>query len=121
MDSKKRFFIIHFREKNSKQNMKKTFRENVFVCEDFSLNHKENKLQRKYIFWGVYLKYSCSSNFRDRTKLMLPLDLARLRAYKNIFFVYLSSKIKCIYISYILHTFFSKKSNFMNLLKKIYH
>ena len=31
-----------------------------------------------------------SSDFRDRTKLMLPLDLARLRVYKNIpFFHYL--------------------------------
>ena len=33
--------------------MKKTFRENVFICEDFSLNHKENKLRRKYrVFVG---------------------------------------------------------------------
>ena len=36
------------REKLSKQNMKKTFRENVFICEDFSLNRKENELRRKY-------------------------------------------------------------------------
>ena len=41
-------FIIQFREKCSKQNMKKTFRENVFVCEDISLNRKENELHRKY-------------------------------------------------------------------------
>ena len=46
-------FIIQFREKCSKQNIKKTFWENVFVCEDFSLNQKENKLHRKYnIFVG---------------------------------------------------------------------
>ena len=32
--------------------MKKTFRENVFICEDFSLNHKENKLRRKYRNFG---------------------------------------------------------------------
>ena len=33
--------------------MKKTFRENVSICEDFSLNPKENELRRKYgIFWG---------------------------------------------------------------------
>ena len=40
-------FIIQFREKCSKQNMKEPFRENVFVCEDFSLNRKENELHRK--------------------------------------------------------------------------
>ena len=32
--------------------MKKTFRENVFICEDFSLNRKENKLRRKYEIFG---------------------------------------------------------------------
>ena len=32
--------------------MKKTFRENVFICEDFSLNRKENKLRRKYGIFG---------------------------------------------------------------------
>ena len=32
--------------------MKKTFREIVFVCEDYSLNRKENKLYRKYKFFG---------------------------------------------------------------------
>ena len=45
-------FIIQFREKCSKQNMKKTFRENVFVCEDVSLNRKENELHGKYRFFG---------------------------------------------------------------------
>ena len=40
--------IIHFREKCSKQNMKNTFSENVFVCEDFFFNLKENELHRKY-------------------------------------------------------------------------
>ena len=29
-----------------------TFRENIFVCEDFSLNRKENKLNKKYRFLG---------------------------------------------------------------------
>ena len=43
--------IIYFREKCSKQNMN-TFRENVFVCEDFYLNHKENELHRKHRFLG---------------------------------------------------------------------
>ena len=33
--------------------MKKTFQENVFVCEDFSLNRKENELHRKYRFFGI--------------------------------------------------------------------
>ena len=32
--------------------MKKTFRENVFICEDFSLNRKENELRRKYGIFG---------------------------------------------------------------------
>ena len=32
--------------------MKKTFRENVFICEDFSLNRKENALRRKYGIFG---------------------------------------------------------------------
>ena len=32
--------------------MTKTFRENVFVCEDFSLNHKENELHKKYKVFG---------------------------------------------------------------------
>ena len=40
--------IIQFREKLSKQNMKKTFRENVFICDDISLNREENELRRKY-------------------------------------------------------------------------
>ena len=32
--------------------MKKTFRENVFICEDFSLNCTENELCRKYGIFG---------------------------------------------------------------------
>ena len=32
--------------------MKKTFWENVFVCEDFSLNRNENEFHRKYSFFG---------------------------------------------------------------------
>ena len=32
--------------------MKKTFRKNVFVCEDFSINRKENELHRKYKVLG---------------------------------------------------------------------
>ena len=34
--------------------MKKTFRENVFIWEDFSLNRKENELRRKYRVFGGY-------------------------------------------------------------------
>ena len=45
-------FIIQCREKWSKQNMKKIFRENVFICEDFSLNRKENELRSKYGIFG---------------------------------------------------------------------
>ena len=45
-------FIIQFREKCSKQNMKKTVQEIVFVCEDFPLNCKENELHRKYKVLG---------------------------------------------------------------------
>ena len=55
--------------------MKKTFRENVFICEDFSLNRKENELRIKYgILRGLYEKEQESSNFRDWG--MVPLDLA---------------------------------------------
>ena len=32
--------------------MKKTFRENVFACGDFSLNREENELHRKYMVFG---------------------------------------------------------------------
>ena len=57
--------------------MKKTSRGNVFICEDFSLNRKENKLRRKCgILRGLYGKEKESPNFRDRTKWMVPLDLA---------------------------------------------
>ena len=47
----------------------------------FSLRCKENELHRKYKVLGatVYGKPYGSPNFRDRTKWMVPLDLARLR------------------------------------------
>ena len=32
--------------------MKNTFRENVFISEDFSINRKEKELHRKYRFFG---------------------------------------------------------------------
>ena len=32
--------------------MKKTFRENVFICKNFSLNRRENELHIKYQFFG---------------------------------------------------------------------
>ena len=32
--------------------MKKTIWENVYICEDFSLNRKENELRRKYGIFG---------------------------------------------------------------------
>ena len=51
VDSINKVFIIYFREKCSKQNMKNIFRENVFVYEDFSLNREENELHRKYTFF----------------------------------------------------------------------
>ena len=59
--------------------MKKTFRENVFICDDISLNCKENELRRKYRVFGALRKKNEPPNFRDRTKWMVPLDLARLR------------------------------------------
>ena len=50
-----------------------------------------------------------SGNFRDRTKLMLPLDLARLRVYEFFLKVHLPFKINCI--SFLEHRlkFFQKK------------
>ena len=90
-------FIIQFTEKCYKQrkpfekNMKKAFREIDFVCKDFSLNRKENELHRKYkVFGGSRENEMDCSNFRDRTKWMVPLDLTRLREYNSIFlFIYL--------------------------------
>ena len=71
--------------------MKKTFRENVFICEDFSLNCNEKELRRKYwVLGGLYGKEIGSPNIRDRTKWKVPLDLARLRVYKNCGFFHLS-------------------------------
>ena len=71
--------------------MKKPFWEIVFVCEVFSLNHKENELHRKYkVLGGSKENEMDCSNFRDRTKWMVPLDLARLRVGNSIFlFIYL--------------------------------
>ena len=60
--------------------MKKTFRENVFICEDFSLNRKENEeLRRKYGIFGGSTEKNKDPPILDRTKWMVPLDLARLR------------------------------------------
>ena len=46
----KKFFIIHFRENCSKQNMN-TFRENVFVCEDFLSTVKERSCIENIRIW----------------------------------------------------------------------
>ena len=59
--------------------MKKTFRENVFICEYFSLNLKKTSCVKNMGFCGLYGKEQGSPNFRDITKWMVPLDLARLR------------------------------------------
>ena len=57
------------------------------------LDRKENELRRKYrVFGGSTEKKIASPNFRDRTKWMVSLDLARLRVYKTVFFFHLSSK-----------------------------
>ena len=71
--------------------MKKTFQKIFFICEDFSLNRKENELRRKYrVLAGSMEKRLHTPNFRDITKWMVPLDLARLRVYKTVpFFIYL--------------------------------
>ena len=46
--------------------MKKTFREIVFVCKDFSRNRKENELHRKYeVFTGL----------RKMKRIVLILDI----------------------------------------------
>ena len=47
------FFIIHFREKCSKQNMKNTFWENVFVCGNFlSTINKTSCIENIRFFGG---------------------------------------------------------------------
>ena len=64
--------------------MNNTFREKVFVSEDFSLNHKENELQRKYRFWGVYGKYlSCQDNDYSLVESLIFIDLQDYR-YRTI-------------------------------------
>ena len=111
-------FIMQFREQCSKRNMKKAFREIIFVCEDFSLNREENELHRKYkVLGGSTENEMDCSNFRYRTKWMVPLDLARLRVYNSIF---LLNYPKINLIKKFEHrvNFFLKKINFMNLFKK---
>ena len=69
MTVKFNIFVIKFREKCSKQNMKKTFRENVFVCEDFSLNRKESELYRKYKVLGGLWKIYRLLQFQRQNKM----------------------------------------------------
>ena len=59
--------------------MKKTFLENVFICEEFSLNRKENELRRKYRVLG-------GSTEKNKGPPMYNLFLALLllRITKNI-------------------------------------
>ena len=45
-------FIIHFRDKCSKQNMKNTFWENVFVCENFLSTVKKASCIENIRFFG---------------------------------------------------------------------
>ena len=59
--------------------MKKTFQENVFICDDFSLTVKKTSCVENIGFWGLYGTKNAPHNFRDRTKWMVPLDLPRLR------------------------------------------
>ena len=68
-------------------------------------------------FWGSYGKCNGSANFRDRTKWMVPLDLARLRVYNSIFFSFIF-KNKFDKNSWTLRKFFLKKNNFRNLFQK---
>ena len=100
--------------------MKNTFRENDFVCKDFLSTVKKTSCIKNIGVLVVYGKQNNSSNFRDRTKLMLPLDLARFRVNKSIQFVHPSSKKIYILFRTSLH-FLTKKSNFRNLFKKNYH
>ena len=47
--------------------MKKTFIENDFICEDFSLNRKANELRRKY---GI----SGGSTERNKDPIILEIE-----------------------------------------------
>ena len=68
--------------------MNTTSQENAFVCGDFLSTVKETSCIENIRVLGVNGKCFSSSNFRDRTKLILPLDLARLRVNKSIPFVH---------------------------------
>ena len=64
-------------------------------------------------FLGLHGKEQESPNFRDRTKWMVPLDLARLRVEENIPKPHLPSKINITKI--LEHRInLKKKWNFMN-------
>ena len=47
-----KFFIMHFREKYFKQNMKNTFWENVFVCKNFLSTVKKMGCRKNIRFLG---------------------------------------------------------------------
>ena len=52
LTKEKKFFIMHFRERCTKQNMNTTFRENVFICEDFLATVKKTSCIENIRFWG---------------------------------------------------------------------
>ena len=45
-------FSLNPKENELRRKYRKTFRKNVFICDDFSLNPKENELRRKYRVLG---------------------------------------------------------------------
>ena len=64
---------------------------------DFQYDVKKMSCIENISFGEVYEKCYSSSNFRDRTKLMVPSDLALLlRLYKIIQFIHSSTKINFI-------------------------
>ena len=59
-------------------------------------------------FGGIYGKEQKSHNFRDRTKWMVPFDLARLRVQENISKLHFPSKINLTKILEHRVNFFEK-------------
>ena len=100
--------------------MKKIFRENVFVCEDFSLNRKENKLHRKYKVFG-------GSTENDMALPILEIEqngwfhwIQHDSECTILSFFHLSLKLNFIKIFEHRVNFSLKKCNFINLfLKKL--
>ena len=63
--------------------MKKTFGENVFICEDFSLNRKENELRRKYGIFGGSTEKNKDPQFQRQNKMDGSIGFSTTQSIKK--------------------------------------